>query len=261
MEIRTTEQCYSREEGEETVSGNKTFNLNVVKNAIAPSASAISATKEKQDTDSLFEHVAWLYAFFRERLFRDDTARIITAIWPGDRPKRDMRLLELGCGPGFYSCRLAKHFNELSVLGVDRCESQLCRARERAQMQGLDNCRFDHVNVHAIACGDGEFDVVLASRLFTVLRQQQRVVAEIYRVLKPGGRCFIAEPRYAFWASIPLFLMWVLARAIHFHNGYREPHKARVYASEDFEALFATQPWRRIDISQDGRYQYVICEK
>jgi arsenite methyltransferase len=232
-----------------------------VKNVIAQSASVITAAKKNRNTDSLFEHVAWLYAFFRERLFRDDTARIIMALWPGGRPKRDTRLLELGCGPGFYSCRLANRFNELSVLGVDRCESQLCRARARARTQDLQNCRFDHVNVYGLSCGNGEFDVVLASRLFTVLRQQRRVVAEIYRVLKPGGHCFIAEPRYAFWASIPLFLMWLLARAIHFQNGYREPHKARVYAAGDFEALFATQPWRRIDVWQDGRYQYVVCEK
>jgi arsenite methyltransferase len=239
-----------------------------VKNAVAsacvvvaqPSA-VLAVEKEKPDADSLFEHVAWLYAFFRERLFRDDSSRIITALWPSGRPKHNTRLLELGCGPGFYSRRLAKEFSELSVLGVDRCESQLCRARERALAQGLQNCRFEHVNVHGLSCGDSEFDVVLASRLFTVLTRQQRAVAEIYRVLRPGGRCFIAEPRYAFWASIPLVLLWLLARALHFRNGYREPHKARIYTTDDFKALFATQPWRRINVWRDGRYQYVVCEK
>jgi len=33
----------------------------------------------------------------------------------------------------------------------------------------------------------------------------------MFRVLKPGGRCFIAEPRHVFWASIPLMAMWLLA--------------------------------------------------
>src|SRR5216683_1473303 len=37
-------------------------------------------------TDSLFERVAWLYAFCRERLFRDDTERMISALWQDQLP-------------------------------------------------------------------------------------------------------------------------------------------------------------------------------
>ena len=50
--------------------------------------------------DSLFEHATWVYAFCREHLFRDDTRRIITALWPEERPAPGTTLIELGCGPG-----------------------------------------------------------------------------------------------------------------------------------------------------------------
>src|ERR1700746_662331 len=92
----------------------------------------LSPPEETPDaTDSLFERVAWLYAFCRERLFRDDTERIISALWPNRMPSSGVRVVELGCGPGLYSRKLAQRFPEISVTGMDRSERQLCWARER----------------------------------------------------------------------------------------------------------------------------------
>ena len=211
--------------------------------------------------DSLFEHFAWLYIFCREKLFRDDTQRMIRAIWPNGKPAPGEKVIELGCGPGFYSCGLAERFREISVLGVDRSPSQLKCAREKRDKIGLNNCRFQSDNVLGLPHDDGSFDVLIASRLFTVLPHRRRAVAEMYRVLRPGGRCFVAEPRYAFWASIPLFTMWMLAGLTHFKNGYREPSRAKVLSAREMNRLFASQPWRNMDTWQDGRYQYALCEK
>ena len=211
--------------------------------------------------DSLFEHVAWVYAFCREHLFLDDTERIIAALWPSGRPASGTKLIELGCGPGFYSCRLAERFRDISVTGVDRSENQLYWARERAGALGLNNCCFKRVNVLQLRCADGEFHNLLASRLFTVLPEPERAIGEMYRVLKPGGLCFIAEPRHALRASFPLLAMWLLAGVIRTNNGYCEPRKATVFSARAFEKLFPTQPWKSIKIWQEGRYQYALCEK
>ena len=229
---------------------------------IKTSAATVTAAKKFHDSDeSLFEHVAWLYAFCREQLFRDDTERMIAALWRNGDPSAGTQLIELGCGPGFYSRRLAERFHHISVTGVDRSENQLRWARQRAEARGLRNCSFERVNVLELPCADACFDVLLASRLFTVLPERNRAVAEMYRVLKPGGRCFIAEPRYMFWASIPLFAMWLLASVTHSANGYREPRKAIVFSARTFEKVFAAHPWKRVKIWQDGRYQYALCEK
>lgn len=115
---------------------------------------------------SLFEQFAWLYIFCREKLFRDDTNRIISALWPGGAATLGQALIELGCGPGFYSCRLAKRFQEIKVLGVDRCPSQLNRARQKAKSLCLQNCGFEKGNALQLAHRDGSFDMVVASRLF-----------------------------------------------------------------------------------------------
>jgi arsenite methyltransferase len=211
--------------------------------------------------DSLFERFAWLYIFCREHLFRDDTRRMIKALWPDGKPTAGEKVIELGCGPGFYSCGFAERFREISVLGVDRSPSQLKWAREKRDRLGLNNCRFESGNVLALSQQGESFDALVASRLFTVLPERRKAVAEIFRVLRPGGRCFIAEPRYAFWASIPLFTMWVLAGITRFGNGYREPSRARVLAEGEMKKLFGSQPWRKIKTWKDGRYQYALCEK
>jgi ubiquinone/menaquinone biosynthesis C-methylase UbiE len=144
---------------------------------------------------------------------------------------------------------------------VDRSPSQLNWAREKAQALSLNNCHFQSANVLDLSYADNSFDVLIASRLFTVLPHRAHAVAEMYRVLRPGGRCFIAEPRYAFWASIPLYTMWVMAGITHFRNGYREPSKARVMSTHELNTLFSTQPWQTTKTWREGRYQYALCEK
>jgi arsenite methyltransferase len=231
--------------------------------ATAATATATVSTGDTGDasSDSLFEHCAWLYIFCREKLFRDDTERMIRSVWPDKEPRSGEKLLELGCGPGFYSCKLAARFPEIAVLGVDRSPSQLSWARQKRDTLALSNCRFQSDNVLELSHADESFDVLMASRLFTVLPNRRCAVAEMYRVLRPGGRCFVAEPRWASWASIPLFTMWLLARLTHYHNGYREPSRARVLSTREMNRLFATQPWRKVETWREGRYQYALCEK
>ena len=227
---------------------------------------AVSTAKTPPEEDvsadnSLFEHFAWLYVFFRERIFRDDTKRIIAALWPSGKPTKGSELIELGCGPGFYSCELAKQFPQLSVLGVDRSARQLLCAREKKRVLGLENCRFDSDNVLDLSHEDETFDTLVSARLFTVLPNRERAVAEMFRVLRSGGRCLVAEPRYAFWASLPLLAMWMLAGLTRVNNGFCEPRKAQVLSPAAFAELFASQPWLKVKTWRDGRYQYALCEK
>jgi arsenite methyltransferase len=232
-----------------------------VASSLIPTVSSRNGSGTLGESESLFEQVPWLYVFCRENLFRDDTERISRALWPAGSPAPGTKLIELRCGPGFYSCRFARRFSDISVVGVDRSDKQLAWARGRADTMELHNCRFERVNVLEIPYPESHFDALIASRLFTVLAERELALAEMHRVLQPGGRCLIAEPRYAFRASVPLVAMWLLARATHFGNGYREPRKAHVIGPAEFARLCATQPWKNSECWQDGRYQYALCEK
>lgn len=216
------------------------------------------------DAESLFERFPWLYAFCRDHLFRDDTARIAAALWPGSVPPIGCELLEVGCGPGFYTRRLAATFAQLRTTGIDRSEKQLDRARSLASADGLDNCFFHGGDARVLEIPDVHFDAVVASRLFVVLSERRSVLSEMHRVLKPGGRCFVAEPRSALRASVPLRAMWLLA-TLSGSNGnpvaYREPSRVLVMTPDEFGGLISTQPWASVRRWQDPWYQYAVCEK
>ena len=240
--------------------------MNQLAKPIMPSAATIAVSEPKpvnarERADNLFERAAWIYIFCREKVFRDDTGRVIRAFWPAGEPPASSKVMELGCGPGFYARTLAWRFRQISVLGVDSSKELVKYAREKAMEKALSNCAFEWGNVLNLSQPDNSFSQLVASRLFTILPERERAVAEIFRVLNLGGKCFVAEPRFAFSASIPLLTMRVLARVNGCSREYREPIKATVLPYRRFCALFATQPWSRMKTWRVGRYQYALCEK
>jgi arsenite methyltransferase len=228
----------------------------------AGAVSGVMRSPEKSELpESLFERFAWIYIFCRENLFRDDTGRIVRRLWQNGGPPARSAIIEMGCGPGFYSRSLAARFPKTFILGIDDSKRQLDYARVRAGECGLRNCEFERGNVLNLTQADNSYEAVIASRLFTVLPERERAVAEMFRVLSPGGKCFVAEPRFAFSASIPLLTMRVFARLSGYPDHYREPVKAVALGFEDFRSLFDTQPWTRLETWRRGRYQYALCEK
>jgi arsenite methyltransferase len=212
--------------------------------------------------DSLFERLAWFYALCREYLFRDHTPEIVQGLFPVERPAAGTRLLELGCGPGFYACRISEELPMVQTTGVDLSHALIERATERARSRQLSNCSFQHADAHALPYMTGSIDAVVVSRLFLIVPDKEGIVREIFRVLRPGGRCFIAEPTSGFRTRLPLAVMWALARLTSSPAGkYREPQQADVLSRPAFEALVQTQGWRSVEMEYDGWYQYAVCEK
>ena len=184
--------------------------------------------------DSLFEGCSWFYALCREYLFRDHTQEIARALFFPDGP----------------------------ATGVDLSERLIARAKSRAASRSLQNCTFAHGDVHALRDPSNSIDAIVVSRLFLIVRNREAVLSEIFRVLKSGGRCFIAEPTSGFRTRIPLTCMWLLSKLTSTPAGkYREPRQADVMTAPDFSALIRSQPWAVVDLQYDGWYQYAVCEK
>jgi ubiquinone/menaquinone biosynthesis C-methylase UbiE len=212
--------------------------------------------------DSLFERCSWFYALCREYLFRDHTPEIVQALFPTERPAAGTKLLEVGCGPGFYACRLSEELRDLETTGIDLSHNLIERAKSRARSLRLPNCRFQHADAHQLPFDANSIDAIVVSRLFLIVEDKKRIVGEIFRVLKPEGRCFIAEPTSGFRTRIPLAAMWLLSRLTTSPAGkYREPRQADVMSRQDFAALIRSREWGAIDLKYDGWYQYAVCRK
>ena len=212
--------------------------------------------------DSLFEGCSWFYALCREYLFRDHTREIARALFSPAGPPPGTHVLELGCGPGFYACRLSQEYPQIHASGVDLSERLIARAKSRAAHRALENCTFAHGDVYALCDPSNSIDAIVASRLFLILQDREAVLNEIFRVLKPGGRCFIAEPTSGFRTRIPLTCMWLLSKLTGVPAGkHRKPRQADVMTASDFSALIHLRPWSAVELQYDGWYQYAVCEK
>ncbi|MGA2106778.1 MAG: class I SAM-dependent methyltransferase [Syntrophorhabdales bacterium] len=106
--------------------------------------------------------------------------------------------LDLGCGAGNYTIPVAEAIGSLGrVYGVDAWQEGLDELKSRAAAKGLHNIETIHADLNEhIPVGDGKIDLCfMATVLHDLLRDDsgEKVLQEIDRVLKPGGRLSIIE--------------------------------------------------------------------
>ena len=143
------------------------------------------------------------------------------------RPGLD--LLDVGCGPGTITTDLARRVAPGRMVAVDRALDVLAQASAHAAGQGVS------INPHAadvydLPFRDASFDVVHAHQVLQHLIDPVRALAEMRRVLRPGGLLAARDGDYASfaWAPIdPLLSRWLdLYRAVARRNA-GEPDAGR----------------------------------
>lgn len=109
-------------------------------------------------------------------------------IRPGDS------VLDVGCGTGEVTLPAKMRASEGNVYGIDPAPEMIAVARKKAARKGLD-IEFRVAVIEALPFPDASMDVVTSSLMMHHLRDDLKVrgLAEIYRVLKPGGRLLIAD--------------------------------------------------------------------
>jgi ubiquinone/menaquinone biosynthesis C-methylase UbiE len=98
-----------------------------------------------------------------------------------------MALLDCGCGPGAITIDFAEALAPTEVIGVDVDDRALDRARKAGAERGVSNVRFEHGDIYRLNFADASFDAVWTASTMQWLRRPRKAIAEIRRVLKPGG--------------------------------------------------------------------------
>ncbi len=101
------------------------------------------------------------------------------------------RVLEVGVGTGIA---LPLYKRDHRITGIDLSPDMLARAERRVAERGLSNVEaLVEMDAGALAFGDGSFDVGVAMFVMSVVPEPGRVLGEIIRVVKPGGRIVIVN--------------------------------------------------------------------
>ena len=105
----------------------------------------------------------------------------------------DTRILDVGCGLGQEARRLAGLVGPVGrVVGFDRSDSMIAEART-ADGADVDTLEFRVGDAHAMEFQDGTFDLVRSERVLIYVGDPPQVIAEMARVVKPGGRVMSYE--------------------------------------------------------------------
>jgi len=151
----------------------------------------------------------------------------------------DRRVLDIGCGTGRFAASVLEHYPETHVWGVDLSDGMLRQCSTRCQAA---NGRLHVVqgDSERLPFADDSFDVVTCTHSFHHYPHQQRVVSEMYRVLRPGGRLLILDgDRDRLWGRLVYDVVIVMMegpvrhltswafRSIYGHAGFGEINQQR----------------------------------
>jgi len=110
------------------------------------------------------------------------------------------RILDAGCGPGFYCAEIAPEVGpQGSVVGIDSSAPMLALAERRCAPHA--NVELRAGDVGALPVADGEFDAALCVQVLEYVPDATAALADIGRALRPGGRALVWDVD---WATVSI---------------------------------------------------------
>jgi demethylmenaquinone methyltransferase/2-methoxy-6-polyprenyl-1,4-benzoquinol methylase len=163
--------------------------------------------KQPDEVSGMFDGVAKRYDFTNTVLSGGNAVLWRAATVRAIDPQPGERILDVCSGTGTSTAALAKRGS--TVVGVDFSPEMVTEARKRHK-----NLEFIQADAAKLPFGDDEFDVATVSFGLRNVQDPKAVLAELYRVLKPGGRLVICEfskpPVAIFRAGYRAYLKWFM---------------------------------------------------
>ncbi len=145
------------------------------------------------------------------------------------------KVLEVGAGTGLSLAHYPQH---VRLNGIDLSEAMLARARKKAEALGLD-AEFQIMDAQAMGFADGSFDQVVAMHLASVVPDPARMIREMRRVCRPGGKLTLVN--HVCSDALPTRLLRLGLRPLQPWLGFRP-----LYSRSELMKHAAGLDWREV---------------
>jgi len=116
------------------------------------------------------------------------------------QPQKGEKILDIGCGTGNFSIKLAK--KGAKVVGIDVSEPMLAKARKKSENNNL-NIDFQKGDATKLKFADNSFDAVFSMAALEFIKDLKKAFNEMKRVVKPGGKILLGTiTKDADWGRI-----------------------------------------------------------
>ena len=173
--------------------------------------------------------------------------RIAGMIQPG------AMVLEVAPGPGYLAVALAK-LGPYRVTGVDISRTFVEIGQENAAAAGVD-VEFRVGNASALPFAANWFDFLVTRAAFKNFSDPVGAIAEMHRVLRPGGQALIVDMRKSATnreIAEEVAKMNLGSAGAMFTRMALRSLRGRAYSREDFEAMVAETPFRTCEVAEGG---------
>lgn len=152
------------------------------------------AAAKKQQIEQMFDGVSHRYDFLNhllsggiDVLWRRKALRLL-------RPLAPQSLLDIATGTGDVAIEAARMLHPGRIVGLDLSEGMLTYARRKVARRGLDGLiSFEKGDAENLRFESNSFDAVTVSYGVRNFENLEKGLAEMYRVLRPGGTCIVLE--------------------------------------------------------------------
>src|SRR5437667_6439297 len=134
--------------------------------------------------ERVYSSYAKVYDQIFGKIFHDGREHAVRhlALAPGER------VLEVGVGTGLS---LLFYPPSCEIVGIDLSDGMLAQCRERVRELGLKQVSLVRMDAGAMEFADDSFDAVMAAYVMTAVPDYRKVILEMIRVCKPGGRIIL----------------------------------------------------------------------
>ena len=124
----------------------------------------------------------------------------------GLRPRAGETILDIGCGNARDILPMLR--DGAVIVGVDLSEGMIRQARADLAAAGYRDVRLEVGDATALQFADGTFDKIVCSEVIEHIPDADKAMAEMHRVLRPGGILVLSTPNRRSWYGFDRYVLW-----------------------------------------------------